>query len=165
MKNSGQIQMIWFKFWFAFGFLTLWVVVLFELLRSTFLILFVWPRSWQRRFSQKLGTRKVYIYHAENSSEVVHDILETYLPDANFDKFIRLRIVTGKKHSQIKLKHLQKYELGTASKVAIFRVFLVRIFPHLDWIRCYLLRKSLYSVRMPGKKTRKTPNTLTFCAV
>ena len=39
-------------------------------------------------------------------------------------------------------------KLYTAWKVSVFRIFLVRIFPHLDWIR-----------------TRKTPSTDTFYAV
>ena len=36
------------------------------------------------------GTRKVYLRHTENSSKEVNDILETFLPDSNFDTIIRL---------------------------------------------------------------------------
>ena len=45
-----------------------------------------------------------------------------------------------------KLEHW--HEMGTAWKVSVFGVFMVRIFPHSDWIR-----------------TRKTLNTDTFHAV
>ena len=35
--------------------------------------------------------------------------------------------------------------IDTAWKVSVFRVILVRIFPHSDWIRRYILRISPYS--------------------
>ena len=38
----------------------------------------------------KRGTRKVCLHHAENSSKKVNDILETFLPDGNFDTIVRL---------------------------------------------------------------------------
>ena len=40
--------------------------------------------------SKLRGTRKVFLRHVEKSSEVVNDILETFLPDSNFDTIIRL---------------------------------------------------------------------------
>ena len=40
--------------------------------------------------SKLRGTRKVYLRHVENSSKEVNDILETFLPDSNFDTIIRL---------------------------------------------------------------------------
>ena len=49
-------------------------------------------------------------------------------------------------------------------KVSVFRVFLVRIFPHLDQIR-NLQSKSSYSVWMREIRSRKTPKTDTFYAV
>ena len=36
------------------------------------------------------GTRKVYLRHIENSSNEVNDIVETFVPDSNFDTFIHL---------------------------------------------------------------------------
>ena len=39
------------------------------------------------------GTRKVYLRHIENSSKEVNDILETFLPDSNFDKIICLNVL------------------------------------------------------------------------
>ena len=38
----------------------------------------------------KRGTRKVCLHHVENSSKKVNDILETFLPDGNFDTIVRL---------------------------------------------------------------------------
>ena len=40
--------------------------------------------------SKLRGTRKVFLRHVEKSSKVVNDILETFLPDSNFDTIIRL---------------------------------------------------------------------------
>ena len=40
--------------------------------------------------SKLRGTRKVYSLHIENSSKEFSDILETFLPDSNFDTIIRL---------------------------------------------------------------------------
>ena len=52
----------------------------------------------------------------------------------------------------------------TAWKVSVFGVFLVRIFPHSDWIRRYGVSFRIQSEW--GKiRTRKTPNTDTFHAV
>ena len=52
----------------------------------------------------------------------------------------------------------------TAWKVSIFGVFLVHIFPHLDWIR-----RDTISLHIPSKcgkiRTRKTLNTDTFHSV
>ena len=59
----------------------------------------------------------------------------------------------------------------TARKVPVFGVFLVRIFPHLDWIWRDILYLSRYSVSLHvqsewGKiRNRKTPNIDTFHAV
>ena len=44
----------------------------------------------EKILSKLRGTRKVYLRHAENSSKEVNDILETFLPDSNFDTIIRL---------------------------------------------------------------------------
>ena len=44
--------------------------------------------------SKLRGTRKVYLRHVENSSKEVNDILETFLPDSNFDTIIRLNTLT-----------------------------------------------------------------------
>ena len=44
----------------------------------------------EKVLSKLRGTRKVYLRHAENSSKEVNDILETFLPDSNFDTIIRL---------------------------------------------------------------------------
>ena len=50
---------------------------------------------------------------------------------------------------------------STAWKVFVFRIILVRIFPHLNWIRRYL-----YIQSQCGKRpTRITPNTDTFDAL
>ena len=50
----------------------------------------------------------------------------------------------------------------TAWKVAVFGVFLVHIFPHLDWIQ----RDTEWKVSKCGKiRTRKNPNMDTFHAV
>ena len=40
--------------------------------------------------SKLRGTGKVYLSQVENSSKEVNDILETFLPDTNFDTIIRL---------------------------------------------------------------------------
>ena len=40
-------------------------------------------KSWRRRFWRNLS-------HIENSPKEVNDILETFLPDSNFDTIIRL---------------------------------------------------------------------------
>ena len=44
--------------------------------------------------SKLRGTRKVYLRHVENSSKEINDILETFLPDSNFDTIIRLNTLT-----------------------------------------------------------------------
>ena len=49
----------------------------------------------------------------------------------------------------------------TAWKVSVFGVFLVRIFPHLDWI-LEIVRISPYSVEMRENTDQKTLNTDTF---
>ena len=55
---------------------------------------------------------------------------------------------------------------STAWKMSVLRVFLVRVFPHLDWIRRDTERYSLRFQSECGKIwTRKTPNTDTFYAV
>ena len=54
---------------------------------------------------------------------------------------------------------------STVWKVSVFRVFLVRIFPHLDWIRTDTPLISLCILPECGEiRTGKTPNTDTFHA-
>ena len=63
-----------------------WVVLLLALLSLRFCFVlthFVWMKSWRRRFWRNLS-------HIENSPKEVNDILETFLPDSNFDTIIRL---------------------------------------------------------------------------
>ena len=48
--------------------------------------------------------------------------------------------------------------------MSVFGDFMVRIFPHSDWIRRDVLRISTYSVRM-RENTDQTRNTNTFHAV
>ena len=56
--------------------------------------------------------------------------------------------------------HLVSFSF-TAWKVSVLRVFLVRIFPHLEWIRIWIASLRIWS-KCGKMETRKTPNTDTF---
>ena len=57
-----------------------------------------------------------------------------------------------------------KWICYTAQKVSVFGAILVRIFPHLDWIRKYSVSLRIQS-GCSKIRTRITPNTNTFHAV
>ena len=68
--------------------------------------------------------------------------------------------------------HNLHHKRVTACKVSVFGVFLVRVFPHSDWMRRVSLHTqcessvSLHIQSEYGKiRTRKTPNTDTFHAL
>ena len=62
----------------------------------------------------KLGvTRKAYLRHVENSSKEVNDILETFLPDSNFDTTIHLNTIKTSILNKInKIKGLDEHLLS-----------------------------------------------------
>ena len=81
---------------------------------------------------------------------------------------IRWTLINGTVSCSIVTKYfISGFFYVTAWKMSIFGVFLVHIFPHLDWIR----RDTEYyvSFRIQSKsakiRARKTPNTDTFHAV
>ena len=59
------------------------------------------------------GIGKVYLRHVKKSSKDVNDILETFLPDSNFDKIIRLNTLKTSKLNKIdKIKPLDEQLLS-----------------------------------------------------
>ena len=73
-----------------------WVVLMLTLLslRLCFDSICLTEVMAEEVLSKLRGTRKVYSLHIENSSKEFNDILETFLPDSNFDTIIRLNTLT-----------------------------------------------------------------------
>ena len=82
-------------------------------------------KSWRRRFWGNLP-------HIENSPKEVNDILETFLPDSNFDTIIRLNALKTLTLNKIdKIKGLDEQLLSQLnekdSEKELIKFFLVKI--------------------------------------
>ena len=105
---------------------------------------------WKRTSS--FSTFSCVIFKICNQNDIEKLIL--FRKDEYFQKYI-LRINV--------LNLLRYFKICTAWKVFVFRVILVRIFPHSDWIRRDRYSVSLRIQYECGKiRTRKTPNMDTF---
>ena len=83
-----------------------------------------------------------------------YTILGYTVQSRKFKKFIKIIWNTD----SWKINSITPLEIKTGWKISVFRVFLVRIFPHLDWI--FRIQSECGKIR-----TRKIPETDTFQSV
>ena len=160
-KKSREIDVICCKFWFIFESLTFLgcfaaCVVGFEVL-FCFGSLYLTEVMAEEVLSKLRSTHKVYLRLVENSSKEVNDVLETFLPDGNFDTIIRLNTLKTSILNKIdKIKGLD--EMKRTRKSSWIKFLLVKI------NTCTLYLKKIYIYRSHQKmlSQKSFPKTCLF---
>ena len=139
----------------------------------------VFTQFWQESFLWK--ALRQLVWNMSSTSEYALQCKDTWFQfSLKLSAHINIlwQICNLRTHEHISAALKESYKKTTTWKVSIFGVFLVRIFPHLDWIRrdtSYLpalspnAGKILRSLRIQSEcgkmRTRKYPTTDTFHAV